>query len=413
MHADSAAVYNDDCPQIAPRKPSQNLVVVELDPTNTEHTSPIRGFWDRFKNAVHDKVAAQMYTPRIAITIGDVAGIGPEVALRACVDSEVRQRCRPTLIGHPEVIRRAAASAGIEVEVDEVDDVDERVRPRRVVACWNPAGDDVLGVSSGALDAAAGRAAYDYLVAAARAALDGRADAITTAPLNKVALAQAGLDYPGHTEILAELCGVERFAMMLFLPAGPGVKSAHGLGVAHVTLHTAIANVPGLLSKRAVGEKIELLNDFMKQVGCDSPRIGVCALNPHGGEQGRFGDEEQRIIAPAVDAARDSGIDASGPWPADTLLKRAIAGEFDAVAAMYHDQGHIAIKLIGFDCAVNVTLGLPIVRTSPSHGTAFDIAGRGLARADGMREALKVAAKLSLERHPLPVAAMRNGSETL
>jgi len=182
--------------------------------------------------------------------------------------------------------------------------------------------------------------------------------------------------------------------MMLYLPPGDVVRGPHGLGVAHVTLHTSIANVPGRLSTPTIREKIGLLDGFLRRVGCASPRVGVCALNPHAGEEGLFGDEESRLIAPAVNAARESGLNATGPLPADTLLKRACGGEFDGVVAMYHDQGHIALKLIGFNRAVNVTLGLPIVRTSPSHGTAFDIAGQGIASAEGMIEAIRVAAML-------------------
>ena len=207
----------------------------------------------------------------------------------------------------------------------------------------------------------------------------------------------AGKKYPGHTEILAEVCGARDFGMMLFLPSGGAVKSPHGLGVVHVTLHTSIRSVPDLLTTAGVAEKIELIDGFLRRVGCPSPRVAVCALNPHAGEEGIFGDEESRIIAPAVQAILGRGrVNVTGPLPADTLFRRAAAGEFDAVVAMYHDQGHIAFKLIGFQSAVNVTLGLPIVRTSPSHGTAFDIAWKRPADASGMIEAILIAAKLTL-----------------
>jgi 4-hydroxythreonine-4-phosphate dehydrogenase len=182
--------------------------------------------------------------------------------------------------------------------------------------------------------------------------------------------------------------------MMLYLPAGDPIRSPNGLCVAHVTLHTSIASVPGLLSTDAVGETIELVDAFLRRIGCDPPRIAVCALNPHAGEDGLFGDEERRIIAPAVKAAREAGRNAAGPFPADTLIRRAVRGEFDGLVAMYHDQGHIAFKLIGFDRAVNITLGLPIVRTSPSHGTAFDIAWTGQASAEGLIEAIRIAVLL-------------------
>jgi 4-hydroxythreonine-4-phosphate dehydrogenase len=274
------------------------------------------------------------------------------------------------------------------------------------IGCWNPLDNEraasLRTVKLGTLDARAGRAAYEWLVAAARAALDGSFDAIVTAPLNKAALHLAGLDYPGHTEILADCCGTPNHAMMLFVPPGAIVRSPHGLGVAHVTLHTSVASVPGLLSVEGIFEKIRLVDDFLQQVGVDLPRVGVCALNPHAGEAGLFGDEERRLIAPAVARAVADQIAAEGPVPADALIRRAIGGEFDGVVAMYHDQGHIPIKLVARDAAVNITLGLPIVRTSPSHGTAFDIAGQGKASAKGMNEAIRVAVALARRRCPVP-----------
>jgi 4-hydroxythreonine-4-phosphate dehydrogenase len=339
----------------------------------------------------------------LALTLGDVAGIGPEVVARACAADAVRTCCRPVVVGHPEILRRAIALIGGGLTVREIE------HPRnlgsvpgepRAIACWNPAGDAGLVVEPGFVAPQAGEAAYQYLTAATRAALAGTVDGIVTAPISKAALHAARRDYPGHTEILAELCGVERYAMMLYLPpeweSAPASGSPYGLAVAHVTLHTSIASVPGLLSAVGVREKIELTTEFLKRIGCASPRIGVCALNPHAGEDGLFGDEERRVIRPAVEAALSVCPSAiiSGPIPADTLFRRAIDGEFDGVVAMYHDQGHIALKLVGFGRAVNVTLGLPIVRTSPSHGTAFDIAWRGVARAEGMVDAVRVAARL-------------------
>jgi 4-hydroxythreonine-4-phosphate dehydrogenase len=232
------------------------------------------------------------------------------------------------------------------------------------------------------------------VVAAARLALNGRVDAIVTSPLNKEALHRAGHDYPGHTELLAELCGVRDFAMMLYLGPGGALVSAHGLAVVHVTLHTALRNVFSELDAAGVLAKARLADQFMARLKGSRPRIGVCALNPHGGEGGLFGDEELRIILPAVQQGRAEGLDLAGPLPADTLMVRARDGQFDAVVAMFHDQGHIALKLLGMHRAVNVTLGLPIVRTSVAHGTAFDIAWRGEAQATSMVEALRVAARL-------------------
>ncbi|HEY2251144.1 MAG TPA: 4-hydroxythreonine-4-phosphate dehydrogenase PdxA [Planctomycetaceae bacterium] len=341
--------------------------------------------------------------PRIALTLGDVAGIGPEVVARALCDERLATWCRPVVVGHPDVLLRAVRTIGGDLDVCSIAEIasETPAGDKCTIPCWNPAGDDAALVPAGANDARAGRAAYEYLVAATKAALAGRIDAITTAPLSKAALHLAGLDYPGHTEILAELCGVRDFAMMLYLPdikylPGGGEQiEPHNLGVVHATLHTSIRSVPDLLTSELIQEKIGLIDRFMKRTGCLVPRIAVCALNPHAGEEGLFGDEERRTIAPAVKNAAKTGISVVGPLPADTLFKRACSGEFDGVVAMYHDQGHIALKLAGPDRAVNVTLGLPIVRTSPSHGTAFDIAWRGTARADGMIEAIRVAALLA------------------
>jgi 4-phospho-D-threonate 3-dehydrogenase / 4-phospho-D-erythronate 3-dehydrogenase len=257
---------------------------------------------------------------------------------------------------------------------------------------------DALDVPPATIDARAGQAAYFALIKAIELAQAGEIDGLVTAPLHKAALRQAGHDYPGHTEMLAERCGVRDFAMMLYLAHGEQVRGPAGLGVAHVTLHMALANVFSNLTTAAIQSKIELLRSMMAQLKGSEPRLGVAALNPHAGEEGLFGDEERRIIRPAVEQARQLAIDVEGPYPTDTLMVRARDGEFDGVVAMYHDQGHIALKLLGIHRAVNVTLGLPIVRTSVAHGTAFDIAWKGVARATSMIEAIRVAAVLALHR---------------
>jgi 4-phospho-D-threonate 3-dehydrogenase / 4-phospho-D-erythronate 3-dehydrogenase len=336
-----------------------------------------------------------MSKPRLALTMGDVAGIGPEIIVRALTTGRMRDFCEPLVVGHPAILQRTAKHLNLSLDVIPVSDSTQTAV--NGIACWNPADDAVLKVTTGTIQAAAGRAAYDYLVAATQAALAGKIDAICTAPLHKEALRLAGLDYPGHTEILAAECSVDEVAMMLYLPAGSAVRGPNGLGVAHVTLHTSVRSVPELLSVHRIQETIALLDNFLKNLGV-TPRIGVCALNPHAGEHGLFGDEEARFIEPAVQASCQAGINANGPIPADALLRRAVAGEFDGVVAMYHDQGHIALKLIGFDLAVNITLGLPIVRTSPSHGTAFDIAGQGKASAEGFLAAARVACQLAQAR---------------
>lgn len=281
---------------------------------------------------------------------------------------------------------------------------------RGCVLCFNPAGHIVEDFPKGQTHAASGDAAFQYLTAAIQFAKAGIVDGIATAPLNKAALHAAGHHYPGHTEILAEQCGVENFAMMLHLPesrvaplrslirtpADTGEIGKNGLSVAHVTLHTSIESVPELLTTDAIVETTQLMHDFLKRSGCERRAIAVCALNPHGGETGLFGDEEVRAIEPAVRRASAVLPNITGPLPVDTLIRRAVAGEFDGVVAMYHDQGHIPVKLLGFDAAINITLGLPIVRTSPTHGTAFDRAWNPATPADpaGMTEAILMAAKL-------------------
>ena len=336
---------------------------------------------------------------RIALTLGDVAGIGPEVVARSLLDGRLRDCCRPLVVGHPEVLRRALALIGATVAIRDVASIGEFDWSSPEISCWNPSGVDAASVPAGQIDGRAGRAAYDYLVASTRAALRGEVDAITTAPLNKAALHAAGLDYPGHTEILAQECGVREFAMMLYLPPGERLRGPHGLGVAHVTLHTSIRSVPDLLSTPHITGTIQLVAGFLKRIGCRAPRVGVCALNPHGGEGGLFGDEEATLIAPAVGIARELGIDATGPYPGDTVFLAARDGKYDAVLAMYHDQGLIPVKLLAFDQAVNITIGLPIIRTSPDHGTAFDIVGRNRANPGSMRAAVELAIDMAIRKH--------------
>lgn len=336
--------------------------------------------------------------PRIALTLGDVSGIGPELVARTIADRDIRERMRPVVVGHPEVLDRALRLVGETCRFAVIPRSDDLSGDAADVVCWNPGRDDAVDAHHGEVDARGGQAAYDALVGAILLARQGLVEAIVTAPLNKRALFAAGLRYPGHTEILAERCGVAEFAMMLYLPPGEIVRGEHGLGVAHVTLHTSIRSVPDSITTEGVAGTIQLMQSFLRSIGCDRPRIGVCALNPHAGEQGLFGDEEGRVIAPAVRQLRQAGVDAHGPLPADALLRLSAAGEFDGVVAMYHDQGHIALKLLGYDRAVNITLGLPIVRTSPSHGTAYDIAWQGKANPFGMLAACDMALKLAENR---------------
>ncbi|MCE9548412.1 MAG: 4-hydroxythreonine-4-phosphate dehydrogenase PdxA [Planctomycetia bacterium] len=360
--------------------------------------------------------------PQLAITLGDPAGIGPEIIVAAWADPVVHELCRPLVVGQPEIVRRAVALLGSSATVVEISSPDEARPSEKSIPCLSAGDPSALDVAPRSIDARGGRAAYDALVAAARLALDGKIDGLVTAPLHKEALHAAGYDYPGHTELLATLCGVERSAMMLYLPPEPGRGGPAGLGVVHVTLHTSLRSVPDLLSEGAIVDCAWLISDVMQVLGdgtgfgtprTHQTRIGVCALNPHAGEAGLFGDEEQTLIAPAVARARASGLFIEGPLPADTLMVRARDGEFDAVVAMYHDQGHIALKLLGMHRAVNITLGLPIVRTSVAHGTALDRAWLGTAESAGMIAAVRAAATLSRARRAgwVPVSLLAGYGE--
>ena len=288
-----------------------------------------------------------MSLPRIGITVGDPAGIGPEVAERAADDAGIRAICAPVLYGVRDRGREAP-----------------------------------VGVAS----AAAGRSAYDAVVAAAADAVAGRIDAVATAPINKAAWAMAGIPWRGHTELLAELTGARRVAMMFH---------AERLRVVLATTHVPLAEVPRHLTRERIEEVVGLAHDELPRFGCPRPRLAVAGLNPHAGESGVLGEEEERVVRPAVEACRARGIAVAGPEPADTLFARALRGAFDAVIACYHDQGLIPIKLVAFGEAVNVTLGLPIVRTSVDHGTAYDIAGRGVADPSSMIAAVRLAATLA------------------
>ena len=334
------------------------------------------------------------FRPLVALTMGDVAGVGPEVIARAWADPPLRALARPFVVGDSATLRRAVALLGTGAVVRSIAGPEQAEPSGRVIPCLDATGQDLSGVAPGVVDARAGRASSDFLVAAIDLALAGRVDAIVTLPLQKESLKLGGVPHPGHTEILAERCGAPEHAMMLYLEAPEG-SPRPGLGVVHATLHVALRRVFDLLTVASVEAKIRLADRALRPLtGGRPPRVAVAGLNPHAGENGLFGDEERTIIAPAVAACVASGIDATGPIAADTLFARALGGEFDAVVAMYHDQGHVAIKTVGFDRAVNVTLGLPIVRTSVAHGTAFDIAWQGKAEITSLIEAARVAAKI-------------------
>jgi 4-hydroxythreonine-4-phosphate dehydrogenase len=287
--------------------------------------------------------------PRIAITVGDPAGIGPEIARKAADDARVRDACEPILYGPP------------------------------TGTSFKP----------GVLSADAGRAAYEVICDAVRDALAGSVAGMATAPVNKAAFARAGLPWKGHTDLLGNLTGAEQVAMMFW---------SEPLKVVLASVHIPLSDVASVITRTLIDNVIELAHRELPRFDIPSPRLAMAGLNPHAGEDGLMGDEEQRVLRPAVEAAQARGITIEGPLPADTVFVRAVRGEFDAVIANYHDQGLIPVKLLAFGRAVNVTLGLPIIRTSVDHGTAFDIAGRGIADPSSMIEAVLLAARLAALR---------------
>jgi len=339
--------------------------------------------------------------PVIAITMGDPAGIGPEVTAKAVSQKAVWDCCRPLVVGDAGVLAKAAALVGDALAPRIAGALAPRIAgalafrsiSRASEARFDPSMPDVLDLGNvdlallrpGRVSAAAGRASVDYVERAVELAQAGQAEAIATGPINKAALKAAGIPYIGHTELLAALLGEERVTTML---------ATDGLRVVHVTRHVSLAEVAALITRERVLETIRLTHIGMRQMGIPRPRLAVAGLNPHGGDDGLMGREEIDAIGPAVEAARAQGIEAVGPIPADSVFFRAIRGEFDAVVAMYHDQGHIPIKTHGFERSITVTLGLPIVRTSVDHGTAFDIAWKGLASEESMVEAIRLAAQL-------------------
>lgn len=327
--------------------------------------------------------------PIVAITMGDPAGIGPEIAVKALSEESVHKCCRPLVVGDLDVLERARKLVGKPLRLHGVADLTQAQFAPPVVDVLDLHNVDWGRVRPGTVGAEAGRAATEYVIKATELALRGQVQAIATAPLNKEAIRLGGYDFIGHTEILAELTGTPRCTTML--ASGP-------LRVVHVTRHLPLREVAAHITTERVLETIEITAEGLRAWGMERPRLGVAALNPHGGDGGLIGDEEITAIGPAVQAAQEQGIDARGPFPADSIFVRALRGEFDAVVAMYHDQGHIPIKVYGFEESVTVTLGLPIVRTSVDHGTAFDIAWRGVADPRSMVEAIRLAAQLSAGR---------------
>lgn len=337
-----------------------------------------------------------MKPPILGVTMGDPAGVGPEIIARAAVDPGVRRASRPVVIGAASAMQAAVALVGAPLAVHAVKRVAECRWADGTLEVLDLANVDMQTLPRATVSAAAGRASYDYVECAVALALAGEIDGIVTAPVNKEALAAAGMPHTGHTEILAKLSNTTDYAMLLM---------GHELRVIHVTTHVALRRVPELVTRQRVLTTIRLAQRTMTRLGRRDARIAVAGLNPHAGEDGLFGDEEKTAIVPAVEAARAEGLSVVGPLPADTLFSRARGGEFDIVVAMYHDQGHIPVKTVGFTydeatrrwtglSGVNVTVGLPFVRVSVDHGTAFDRAWKGIANPESMVEAIDVAVRM-------------------
>jgi len=338
--------------------------------------------------------------PVIGITMGEPAGIGPEVIVKALAEPEVRRRARFVVYGLNELLAYAADLA--ELDVFWWRDQHERIRrdfPQNVVVAdydeigWL-GGEGGPGPSKGG-----GEASMRFVLDAIRDARAGKIDAVVTAPISKHSWHLAGYKYPGHTELLRERCKAKRAAMMFV--GGP-------FRVVLATIHEALFEIRHRFTIGRVFDSIDLADEALREwFGIERPRIAVAALNPHASEEGRFGDEEKRIIEPAILMAQEAGMAVEGPFPADTLFHKALGGRWDAIVAMYHDQGLIPVKMLAFEQAVNVTLGLPIIRTSPDHGTAFDIAGRNAAQAGSMKAAIELACELTEKRRSRPAGTAR------
>lgn len=322
----------------------------------------------------------------MGITMGDASGAGPEIVVKAFVRSDVQSLCRRVVIGDAGTLAQAARIVGIDVPIRAIDSLSDAVFDNGIIEVIDLKNIDLDELRFATVQAMTGQAAYECIVRAVQLALEGETDAVVTSAIHKEAFNLAGHDYAGHTELLADLCGAEHVAMML---VGGSFR------VSHVSTHVSLREAIQRVKKERILEVVRLTHEALCRMGQDNPRLAVAGLNPHAGESGLFGSEERLEIAPAVEAGRAEGFDVVGPIPPDTVFYRMRQGQYDAVIAMYHDQGHIPTKVLAFDEGVNVTLGLPIIRTSVDHGTVFGKAGKGTARPGSMIEALKLAARMA------------------
>ena len=329
------------------------------------------------------------FTPLLAITMGDAAGTGPEIITKALADPAVRAQCRPLVIGDAGTLERAIGFTGAAVKIRAVSAVRDAQFSPGIIDVLDLANIDAGQLRLGQVSPMAGAAAYDYIKRATELALASEIGAIVTSAINKEALNLAGHHYDGHTGLLAALCNAPGATMMLV---------AETLRVSHVSTHVPLRVAIERVRPERIVKVLQLTHDAVRALGVAAPRLAVAGLNPHAGENGLFGDEEQKFIAPAIAEARRLGLDASGPYAGDTVFFRTLRGEFDAAVAMYHDQGHVAAKMLGIWLGVNVTLGLPIIRTSVEHGTNFDMAGTGRSDPRSLLAAIKLAATMARNR---------------
>jgi len=338
--------------------------------------------------------------PILGITMGDPAGVGPEIAAKALAHKEVYEIARPIIVGDAAVMARATEIANAPLKIRAVSRVGESVFEHGTADVLDLKNVDLAALEYGRVSPVAGKAAFEAVVKAIDLAMDGRIDAAVTGPINKESLNRAGIPYSGHTEIFAEFTKTKKYAMLLV---------EGNMRVVHVSTHVSLRRACELVRQERVLEVIQLADDVCKRLGIEKPAVGVAGLNPHSGEGGLFGDEEEKEIIPAIEKARSLGIRAEGPIPADTLFSKVKGGQYDIAVAMYHDQGHIPVKVTGFVFnhqtgkwesvkGVNITLGLPIIRTSVDHGTAFDQAGKGTASEESLLHAIEYAARLACRR---------------
>lgn len=333
----------------------------------------------------------------IAITMGDAAGIGPEIIVKALERKELHRQALPVVIGDARTMQQALSIAKSRLKIWAISDPEQVREAPGTINVLDLKNIDLQNLKHGRVDPMPGKAAVEYIQKAVTLAMEGRVAAIVTAPIHKEAINKAGFHYAGHTELLSHLTGTKEYCMLL----------AHGpFRVSHVTTHTSMRNACDRIKKGRVLTVIRLTYEFLKKLGIENPRIGVAGLNPHSGEDGLFGDEEKKEIIPAIEEAKGKGWSVDGPVPPDTVFTKMKGKQYDAVVAMYHDQGHIAVKLVGFSMkpggkewdkmsGINMTLGLPIIRTSVDHGVAFGKAGEGRANPQSMVDAIKQAIQLA------------------